>query len=156
MFYSYIFGLYFISLTELMTHKQWKPKYGYVWYKRHLYTNNYVLGLNIVSSWMCWFYNYLEEMKVLNSLLYFTIDSSHTNTWILIWLGIYNPNWEFGICFSSQTTIDLRSQYYFNDVPKSDYKSLYYEFLIHWSPSKYNPIIGTQSTFIFFRLCSFN
>ena len=49
MFYSYEFGLYFISLTELMTHKQRKEKYGYVWYRSHIYTHSNVLGLNIVT-----------------------------------------------------------------------------------------------------------
>ena len=94
--YSYVFYLYFISLTELTRYKQHAVKYVYIFLRCNIYIYYiYVIGLYLVSSWMCQLSNSFEDKKVLESIPWFShwIDS-HTGLNInLTW----NSYFEFRI-----------------------------------------------------------
>ena len=87
-----------------------------------------------------------------NPFHYSLVESSHTRTWILIWLGIPIPNPKFRILIFSHHKIYLSSKYGFYGVLTLGYRIPCYEIYLLLIPPKYNYILGTKSTNSFFQL----
>ena len=89
--------LIFHSIESVDKTQELSVQYEYIWQRLHKYIYSYVIGLYLVSSLICLWFNVFEDRRVLESIpVSGCVIKSHTDlnsylTWnSYLWLQIWN------------------------------------------------------------------